>query len=778
MRRSGWILIGLVTFLSGCVALGMNHYDDLFGPQQVQQRIQPQSEPQGAAYLSDIKPILDTRCVVCHGCYDAPCQLKLSSPEGIDRGVSKTRVYDGTRLLAESPTRLLFDAQSTSQWREKGFTPILNERVQTEYANLNGSVLYNSLLLKHTQPFAQQGLLPQHYDFSLDRAQTCPTMDEYPDYAKEQPHAGMPYGLPALTNSEFTQLTEWIKQGSPMSQIAPPNANEQLAAAKWESFLNQDDNKSRLAARYIYEHWYLANAYFDRLGGEAFFKLVRSKTPPGEPIELIATVRPFDDPKITRVYYRFMQVRSTILSKTHMPLALNDDKLARLQAQFIHSDYQVPQLPGYAPKLAANPFKVFAAIPVKSRYQFMLDEAELIVKGFIKGPVCRGQIALNVINDHFWVAFVDPEKNASPAVAQLLTRHDDDLLLPAAEQSNVLPLSSWAKYAKRQHDYLEAKTALSNQVFADGKQLNLDLIWQGEGHNQNAALTIFRHFDSATVVKGFIGQAPKTTWVLDYALFERIHYLLVAGFDVYGNIGHQLVTRLYMDFLRLEGEQNFLNLLPLSQRQAIKQHWYRKSHLSLSEFINRKSLLGAPSGIHYHSDDPQAELYDMLKAHLKPVLNEAYDYTAVPAALQPLNTLPVRAINQLPQVSFILAVDGKGEHQPYTLIHHNAHFNISSLLNEEGQRAYEEDTATVVPGFIGDYPEAIWHLPNQAHIDAFVQQLGEVRSESDYRMLKATFGIRRTHPQFWQYSDLLHRVARDVRGVEYGLFDYNRLENR
>ncbi|TMP77078.1 9-hexadecenoic acid cis-trans isomerase, partial [Pseudoalteromonas phenolica] len=96
-------------------------------------------------------------------------------------------------------------------------------------------------------------------------------------------------------------------------------------------------------------------------------------------------------------------------------------------------------------------------------------------------------------------------------------------------------------------------------------------IWRGEGENPNAALTIFRHFDSATVVKGFIGQPPKTAWVLDYALFERIHYLLVAGFDVYGNIGHQLITRLYMDFLRLEGEQNFLNLLPLSHRQEIKR---------------------------------------------------------------------------------------------------------------------------------------------------------------------------------------------------------------
>lgn len=45
--------------------------------------------------------------------------------------------------------------------------------------------------------------------------------------------------------------------------------------------------------------------------------------------------------------------------------------------------------------------------------------------------------------------------------------------------------------------------------------------------------------------------------VIGYPLFERMHYLLLAGYDVYGNIGHQLATRLYMDFLRMEGELNF-----------------------------------------------------------------------------------------------------------------------------------------------------------------------------------------------------------------------------
>ena len=54
--------------------------------------------------------------------------------------------------------------------------------------------------------------------------------------------------------------------------------------------------------------------------------------------------------------------------------------------------------------------------------------------------------------------------------------------------------------------------------------------------------TIFRHFDSASVVKGLVGEPPKTAWVIGYPLLERIYYLLVAGYDVWGNTPHQLQT--------------------------------------------------------------------------------------------------------------------------------------------------------------------------------------------------------------------------------------------
>jgi len=64
---------------------------------------------------------------------------------------------------------------------------------------------------------------------------------------------------------------------------------------------------------------------------------------------------------------------------------LNDKRLARLKQLFLDPDYAVAELPGYDPKLSANPFKTFVAIPPRSRYQFMLDDAQFIVGGFAKG---------------------------------------------------------------------------------------------------------------------------------------------------------------------------------------------------------------------------------------------------------------------------------------------------------------------------------------------------------------------------------------------------------
>ena len=772
---SRWLLLLAFLLVTGCTVIGVNYYDELFGPEQIQDRLVADTSADGNIYLNQVKPILESRCVVCHGCYDAPCQLKLSSPAGIDRGLSKALVYDGTRLLASEPSRIFVDAQTTKQWRDKGFKPVLNERQQLASTNIAAGLLAQSLLLKQKNPLPEVAVLGDEFNFALDREQTCPSSEEYSHFAQQKPHAGMPYGLPAISEQAFTTLDYWLKQGGKMASIPAPDQGNLAEVAKWEAFFNQHDNKSQLMSRYIYEHWFLAHLHFPQYGSSSFFKLVRSSTPPGQPIQVINTRRPYENPKVKPVYYRLMHDTQTILAKTHLPLALNDAKLARLEALFLTPDYQVNTLPSYQAEVASNPFKAFTDLPIKSRYQFLLDDAQLYIMGFIKGPVCRGQVALNVINDNFWVVFADPDITSTLAIDHFLTFQKDMLALPAKDESNATAFN-WLSYAHRESKYVEAKGAISNLVFEKGKNLNEQLIWQGQNYNDNAALTIFRHNDSASVVKGLVGENPKTAWVMDYPLFERIHYLLVAGFDVYGNVGHQLTTRLYMDFLRLEGEKNFLALLPLAQRKKIHDYWYRKASPNLVELLKKNNNnFVQPSGIQYQTDDPQAELYSILKKHLKYVNKPVYQVESE-SPLLALNSLPSQAVNLLPQVSFILVKQQEG-YQAYTLLHNNAHYNISSLLNEAEQREYSQDKALIVKGFIGDYPAAIWHITDQQQAD-FVTALAGMTNEQHYRDIKTRFAIRRTHPNFWFYSDLIHQLAKQEQGIAFGLFDYNRLENR
>ena len=94
------------------------------------------------------------------------------------------------------------------------------------------------------------------------------------------------------------------------------------------------------------------------------------------------------------------------------PDSLDAARMKRWRALLFDADFEVDALPSYDVDVASNPFVSFRAIPAPSRYRFMLDEAEFTIMGFIKGAVCRGPIALNVIDDQFWVFFVDPEVNA------------------------------------------------------------------------------------------------------------------------------------------------------------------------------------------------------------------------------------------------------------------------------------------------------------------------------------------------------------------------------
>ncbi|MGD8176002.1 fatty acid cis/trans isomerase [Marinimicrobium sp. ARAG 43.8] len=775
-------LVPALMVIIGCSAISHTIWNKKYGePEPRETNTAPMARDR---FQSDIKPLLEQRCTVCHGCYDAACQLKMESWEGLLRGASNDRVYDGTRLLGAEMTRLYEDAHTTAEWRKKGFFPVINEREPSPENNLTGSVMAQMLLLKQRHPLPAQRILSDDFDFSLSQRWQCPSAEEFEGYAESNPLAGMPYGLPGLSDKEHDTLIHWLRDGAPGGGPAPMGKDLSQQVTQWERFLNGDSLKERLMSRYLYEHLFLAHLHFQAKNeSSVYFKLVRSSTPPGEPLQRISTRRPFDDPGVDRIYYRLWRDPSSIVVKNHLPYALTTERRQRWQRWFLDADYTVDALPGYEPEQAANPFATFVDLPADARYRFLLDEAEFTIMNFIKGPVCRGQVALNVIQDHFWVAFVDPAYS-DDLDSEFLANNSDHLKLPAGVGNTLMPLSNWHRYSELQKDYLSAKATFIGEKLNDRAPLNLDIIWDGigpEGKNRNAALTVFRHTDSASVHKGFIGQPPKTAWVIDYPLLERIHYLLVAGFDVYGNTSHQLLSRLYMDFLRMEGEMNFVTLLPDDVQEDTLMSWYRNAESDLQEYLDvyrdnlhTENAIDYPEGV-----EPQAALYSLLKEHLDPVLSHHNDPGTLPLvdsareALASLNNTHPEALRHLPPVTLVYMP----EQALFTLVHNNAYSNLSSLFDEEDRRRPDEDTLTIARGVVGSYPNSFL-MVDEAQVPEFVRSLQSMKSESDYQALKDRFGIRRSDPNFWQISDDIHALYRTRDGHDAGLLDYNRLENR
>ncbi len=465
--------------------------------------------PGEISFYDDVQPILERRCDVCHGCYDAPCQLKLTCFEGIERGGSKKLVYDASRLTRAKPTRLFIDADSVEAWRGMDFHPVLNERDQTPQANLENSVVNMMLDLKKEHPQPTTELLPAAFDISLDRKQECTTAEDFDEYKKKYPLWGMPYALPGLTDKEHKTIVDWLKQGAVVTVRPEMSDQAKQVIGPWEEFFNGSSLKQQLVSRYIYEHLFIAHIHFDSLPDREFYRLVRSETPPGKPVVEINTARPYDDPGVEKFYYRFRKIETTIVVKNHTVYRMNRQKMDRYRQLFLQNDYEVNKLPSYDPETASNPFKTFADLPAGSRYRFLLDDAQFFVMGFIKGPVCRGQIALNVINDHFFIAFFDPKKDTISNDTAFLANVSDFLDLPDGRESNIRIMSIWWDYYRKQKKYLDAKGQYLAKLDPNKRGNDITYIWNGDGYNDNALLTVSDILTAPALSRGLWEKFPK-----------------------------------------------------------------------------------------------------------------------------------------------------------------------------------------------------------------------------------------------------------------------------
>ncbi|UHG95558.1 fatty acid cis/trans isomerase [Pseudomonas sp. 7-41] len=745
---------------------------------------QAQDPTPALSYTRDIQPIFTEKCVACHACYDSACQLNLGSGEGAARGATKVLVYDGDRSQATKPTRLFYDAFGKAAWRHEGFTSVLDAQ------GSQAALMARMLELGHSRaPLQPNGKLPDDIVLGLNRENMCPRPEEFDTYADVHPNEGMPLAVTGLSDQQYQTLRRWLASGAPIDQQGvAPSAQEAAQVLQWENLLNAPGARESLVARWLFEHLFIAHLYFE--GGEPghFFQWVRSRTPSGQPIDLINTRRPNDDPG-TRIYYRLWPIQGVIVHKTHITYPLSAAKMERVKALFYSGDWQVSALPGYGPGRRANPFETFEAIPAQARYQFMLDNAEYFVRTFIRGPVCRGQIATDVIRDNFWALFQAPEHDLYITDPLYRGRATPLLAMPGQNDDVGSVLSLWLKYRDKRNEYEALRRYRYGELPAPG----WSTLWAG---NDNALLSIFRHFDSASVNKGLIGEVPQTMWLFDYPLLERTYYQLVVNFDVFGNVSHQAQTRLYFDLIRNGAEQNFLRLMPANSRDDFLDDWYQNGG-KVKLWMDYESIDDdKPTGLKLNEKDPKRDFVNQLLARygdlnaspdpinrcvgaycsrpgLEPVLRDAEQ------ALSRLTSRPaagLKVIDQLPEATMLRIETRTGHREVYSLLRNRAHSNVAFMLGEASRYQPGLDTLTVYPGVLSSYPNFMFNIPAE-QVPAFVAAMESARDAQHFEKIVDRWGVRRSHPQFWEYFHDLSTYVRETTPLEEGVLDMNRYEN-
>ncbi len=324
--------------------------------------------------------------------------------------------------------------------------------------------------------------------------------------------------------------------------------------------------------------------------------------------------------------------------------------------------------------------------------------------------------------------------------------------------------------------------------------LGYDSIWKGSNASDAPVLTIYRHFDSASVHKGVLGNLPKTMWVIDYPLFERIYYALVAGFDVYGTAGHQLAIRLYMDGLRVEGESYFLDFLPQSMRQEIMQSWYKNVDLKKVNYY--PSVM--PSGIAFVTQDPKREFVErIVNENIVPdaaisfdPVNYLHAGAAYPRVPERYGTdadylQGFRAISKPGTPFFSLVNDHnanlayvrvrreRGQDIAFSIVINRWHDNVTYLFGEAGALDPAKDSADFIRGMIGSYPNYFFDI-HENDLPDFIDLLAHFEKSQKDRERLARYGINRADERFWDTYDWFQKRFLEDEPVQGGLFDLNR----
>ena len=292
------------------------------------------------------------------------------------------------------------------------------------------------------------------------------------------------------------------------------------------------------------------------------------------------------------------------------------------------------------------------------------------------------------------------------------------------------------------------------------------------------------------VVKGAFGDLSMTAFVLDYSLFERLVYNLVVNFDVYGNIGHQFLTRVYMDLIRMEAENNFLDFLPIEERLKLKKSWYR-GFLTTHKLnlFDEKQFSPIPAGMKFTKgkssqlDLVQNILFERMNSKVRgPVdpinwktLKEVSNQTAEEKELARISGVKGMFARRFPEVAFIVINENGVPKRTYTVVRNRQLKNVSWIMLESIRTDPNQDTLMIAKGYHSSYPNQIFAI-EASELPKMIDSVLAIFDQSDYNAIFNQFGLLRLDPRIWKYYDFMVQdfIAKDP--VQAGYLDLSRYQ--
>ncbi len=735
-------------------------------------------------YSREVQPILDIRCATCHSCKESPCGLTLTSPEGVQRGAHHKSLLPGA-FTSGIRSKIFHDGKNENDWRSKGFysvtraTPIM----RNQGLNSGNSSVFAAAILNKMNPLhviVSANLLDTEINMCKEGLKDLNLVP------------AMPYKMTSLTQEETETLMKWINSDDPEQILQQAIDNPDRARPKnpfaikaWEDFFNHPTNRAKWTSRYLYEKLFLARFYIQESPGE-FYELVRSHTPSGQEIDVISTLKAFDKPA-DKFYYRLFKVRSTLMNKDHFIYEVSYSELEHLKnlfwnAKWTKKDSEIPFNFN-----ETNPLIAFRFIPAKSRYNWMLENAKLLLDISARAQNCRSIGAGAPYWDNMLHIFLKPEADVTVMNDDFADQAGHLLRIPRTTNGRHHILE---RFLSDQMEYSKIKQQMLKNLRPQG--FLLEDVWDGvNGENKNAIVTVLRHEWTASAHQGQMGSTPRSVLLLDYALFERYFYLCNVATEITEPGIQQGAVVNYLFDVKKEAEDQFLSFIEEKQRRSIRQNLVQGFNVD-KEFGPQFSLPQNPESkkIEFQNND----VYD---SFIKNFLTQKFkpSIIGVKSHIIPNPTKNLSSISKeirstldsseqqlfaayLPNVSYLLVLD-QGKIEYFSLLanrYHSSRNRLSLIDNtkyDKSTRVADRDVIEVYDGIEANFPEKFYIVKSE-NLTKFLQDMKKLRNRQEFLVFNSNYGLDQNQKYFWNYMDAINSFFIRTNPIEGGIIDLHK----